>query len=62
MLYPESIIQKELMWQYDYTYNQAASIIKNYKSQNKYSELCDLITYKMSLADAKDNLLYRYQG
>lgn len=62
MLYPEIVIQKELMWEYNYTNSQAKSIVKNYKLQNRYSELCDLITYKMSLANSKDNLLIRYQG
>lgn len=62
MLYPESIMMYELMWRYKYKEEQARSIIENYKSQNKYSELCDLITYRMNIADAKENLLIRYQG
>lgn len=62
MLYPESVMMYELMWRYKYKEEQARNVIEIYKSQNKYSELCDLITYKMDIADANENLLVRHQG
>lgn len=62
MLYPDEVIQKELMWRYGYTDSQAKSIIDNYKSQDKFLELCDLITYRMEIENARDNILIRYQG
>lgn len=62
MLYPEEVITSELMWEYDYTEQQAKTLIESYKSQGKYNDLCDLINYRMSLKSSKDNLLHRYQG
>ena len=62
MVYPEQVVQSELMWEYGYTEQQAQSIINSYKSQGKYTELCDLIQYRMSLQNSKGVLCQRIQG
>lgn len=62
MIYPERIVQNELMWEYGYTAQQAQSVIDIYKSQDKYTELCNLIQYRMSLQSSKDVLCQRIQG
>lgn len=46
MIYPESIVLNELMWEYDYTEKQAQALIDRYKLNNDYELLCDLIEHK----------------
>ena len=62
MIYPEEVVKRELMWEYDYTEQQASSMIESYKAQNKYTELCDLIKYRMSVQFANESLCHRIQG
>lgn len=58
MVYPENIVIKELMWEYDYTEKQAESIVHRYKQNNSYIRLCELIQCRLSLRNQKENLSY----
>lgn len=59
MYYPEEVVKKELMWEYDYTEQKAQSVIESYKSQGKYNDLCDLIKLRQSLQFSKETLSQR---
>lgn len=56
MNYPETIVIKELMWEYDYTEKQAKLIIDKYKQSNKYPELCELIQHRMSVRLSEEEM------
>lgn len=51
MLYPEEVVLKELMWEYDYTQEQAESILLAYKRNGEYCRLCQLIEHRMNTGD-----------
>lgn len=51
MIYPEEVVLKELMWEYDYSQEQAESILLAYKQNGKYYKLCQLIEHKASLEE-----------
>lgn len=57
--YPEEILIGELMWEYDYTQEQAELIIDQYKSKDEYSELCELIQHRLSIK-TRENLYETY--
>lgn len=51
MNYPEAVVLKELMWEYDYTQEQAQSILNRYKQNGEYSKLCELIESRLNKED-----------
>lgn len=51
MLYPEEVVLKELMWEYDYTQEQAESILMAYKRSGKYCKLCLLIEQRANIGE-----------
>lgn len=56
MTFPENTIIKELIWEYDYTKSQAKAIVSYYKKANKYSDLCELIQYRLSIKLSEEEL------
>lgn len=56
MNYPETVVIKELMWEYDYTEEQASSIVDKYKKDGGYTYLCELIQYRLSLKNQEESL------
>lgn len=57
MLFTEKVIINELMWEYSYTKEQAQTILESYKSNNKFTDLCELIQYKMDVKNFEEVLL-----
>lgn len=53
MSYPEDVVLKELMWEYDYTEEQARSILTRYKQNGEYSKLCQFIERRLHKEDLK---------
>lgn len=37
---------KEMMWEYDFTEEQAAKVVDRYINDGKFKELCDLLAYR----------------
>lgn len=56
MIFSDEVILQELMWEYDYTQEQAQSILSSYKSQDKLSELYELIQHKLDLKNLDEVL------
>ena len=56
MVFTEKVITNELMWEYSYTEEQAQTIIESYKSSNKFTDLCELIQYKMDIKNSEEVL------
>lgn len=44
----EEIIMKELMWEYNLSKQRAQKVVEDYKKNNKYPELCEVIKFKKS--------------
>lgn len=46
---PETILLKELMWEYNCPKSKAQKTIDIYKKKNKYDKLCEIVISKRQL-------------
>lgn len=57
---PDSIVVQELVYRYNYTEEQAKTIVSFYKKHHKISELEDLIQQNLLISLTKEDLCESY--